>query len=214
MKKVLITISALFLLAACGNTQPVNIPVKESGKPAPNEAVAYFAEGCFWHTEIVFQSLVGVRDAVSRYAGGTDKHPDYEKVCTGTTGHAETVQVFYDPAKISYATLVSAFFASMDPTELNRQGPDEGTQYRSIAFYRNDQEKKIIEDEIAKLTASKKYSGRIVTQVLPYQTFYPTEDYHQEYIKNHPGNPYVEHVSIPDWLRFKQANKANFNFKS
>ena len=214
MKRSLITLSALFVLAACGNTQPVNIPVKEQTKPSPNEAVAYFAQGCFWHSEIVFQSLVGVRDAVSGYAGGTDKHPDYEKVCTGNTGHAETVEVFYDPSKISYATLVSAFFASMDPTELNRQGPDEGTQYRSIAFYRNDQEKNIIEAEIAKLTASKKYSGKIVTQVLPYTAFYPAEDYHQEYIKNHPGNPYVEHVSIPDWLRFKQASKGVFNFKS
>jgi peptide-methionine (S)-S-oxide reductase len=214
MKKFVITLSAVFLLAACGNTQPANIPVRESVKPAPNEAVAYFAEGCFWHSEIVFQSLVGVRDAVSGYAGGADKHPDYEKVCTGATGHAETVQVFYDPSKITYATLVAAFFASMDPTELNRQGPDEGTQYRSIAFYRNPQEKKIIDDEIAKLTASKKYSGKIVTEVLPFNSFYPAEPYHQEYIKNHPENPYVDHVSIPDWLRFKQQNKSNFNFKS
>jgi peptide-methionine (S)-S-oxide reductase len=214
MKRLSITLGALLFLAACGNSQPVNIPAKEETKPAPNEAVAYFAEGCFWHAEIVFQSLVGVRDAVSGYAGGTDKHPDYEKVCTGATGHAETVQVFYDPSRISYPTLVAAFFASMDPTELNRQGPDEGTQYRSIAFYRNDQEKKVIEDAIAKLTASKKYSGKIVTQVLPLNGFYPAESYHQEYIKNHPENPYVEHVSIPDWLRFKQENKSNFNFKS
>jgi peptide-methionine (S)-S-oxide reductase len=102
----------------------------------------------------------------------------------------------------------------MDPTELNRQGPDEGTQYRSIAFYRNDQEKKIIDDEIAKLTASKKYSSKIVTEVEPFKAFYPAEDYHQEYIRNHPGNPYVQHVSIPDWLRFKQANKGVYNFKS
>src|ERR1700743_2035791 len=157
MKHFLFTLTALFMLAACGQTQPVNIPVKESGKPGPNEQVAYFAEGCFWHAEIVFQSLVGVRDAVSGYAGGTDKHPDYEKVCSGSTGHAETVQVFYDPAKISYSTLVQAFFASMDPTELNRQGPDEGTQYRSIAFYSNDAEKKIIEDEIARLKDSHRY---------------------------------------------------------
>jgi peptide-methionine (S)-S-oxide reductase len=206
--------SAFFLLlAACGQSQQVNIPVKESGKPSPNEAVADFSEGCFWHAEIVFQSLVGVRDAVSGYAGGTDKHPDYEKVCTGTTGHAETVQVYYDPSKISYATLVKAFFASMDPTELNRQGPDEGTQYRSIAFYRTDQEKATIEAEIARLTASKKYSGKIVTQVLPYTAFYPAEAYHQEYIKNHPENPYVEHVSIPDWLDFKKDNAAAFHFK-
>src|ERR1700742_3538215 len=178
MRKLVLFSAFFVLLAACGQTQPVNIPVKVSDKPTPNEAVADFSEGCFWHAEIVFQSLAGVRDAVSGYAGGTDKHPDYEKVCTGTTGHAETVQVYYDPAKISFATLVAAFFASMDPTELNRQGPDEGTQYRSIAFYRTNQEKKTIEDEIAKLKASKKYSAPIVTQVLPFNSFYPAEDYH------------------------------------
>jgi peptide-methionine (S)-S-oxide reductase len=211
MKHFLFTLSALVLLTACGQTQPVNIPVKEPGKPAPNEAVAYFAEGCFWHSEIVFQSLVGVRDAVSGYAGGTDKHPDYEKVCSGTTGHAETVQVFYDPARVSYAALVAAFFASMDPTELNRQGNDEGTQYRSAVFYRNADEKKIIDEEIARDT--KKYNAKIVTQVLPYTTFYPAEDYHQEYIKNHPDNPYVRNVSIPDWLQFKKTFKGA-GFKS
>jgi peptide-methionine (S)-S-oxide reductase len=205
MKQLLITCATFLLLAACGQTQPVNIPVKVSDKPSPNEAVADFSEGCFWHAEIVFQSLAGVRDAVSGYAGGADKHPDYEKVCTGTTGHAETVQVYYDPAKISFATLVKAFFASMDPTELNRQGPDEGTQYRSIAFYRTDAEKKIIQDEIARIAASKKYSGKIVTQVVPFTAFYPAEAYHQEYIKNHPDNPYVEHVSIPDYLQFKRT---------
>lgn len=204
---------AFSLLTACGQTQPVNIPVKSSDTPGPNEAVADFAEGCFWHTEIVFQSLVGVRDAVSGYSGGTVSHPSYEDVCTGSTGHAETVQVYYDPSKISYATLVKAFFASMDPTELDRQGPDEGTQYRSIAFYRNAQEKKIIEDEINRLTAEKKYPRKIVTEVQPFKAFYPAEAYHQEYIKNHPGNPYVQHVSIPDWLQFKTANKGQFNFK-
>src|ERR1700761_7071775 len=174
MKRFFIMLVSLFAIFSygCGQTQSsVKIPVGTS-RPSPNEQVAYFSEGCFWHAEIVFQSLVGVRDAVSGYAGGTDKNPDYEKVCTGATGHAETVKVFYDPAKISYATLVAAFFASMDPTELNRQGPDEGTQYRSVAFYRNDQEKKIIEDEIARIAASKKYSGKIVTQIKPFTTFY------------------------------------------
>src|SRR6201996_7669635 len=210
MRKLILFSAFFVLLAACGQSQQVNIPAKESDKPSPNEAVADFSEGCFWHAEIVFQSLVGVRDAVSGYAGGNDKHPDYEKVCTGTTGHAETVQVYYDPSKISYADLVKAFFASMDPTELNRQGPDEGTQYRSIAFYRNDQEKKVIDDEIIRLAASKKYSGKIVTQVTPFTTFYPAEAYHQEYIKNHPENPYVEHVSIPDYLEFRKIFKGPF----
>jgi peptide-methionine (S)-S-oxide reductase len=198
----------VFALVSCGQTQQVKIPVADKTRPSANEAVADFSEGCFWHAEIVFQSLVGVRDAVSGYAGGTDKHPDYEKVSTGTTGHAETVQVYYDPSKISYATLVAAFFTSMDPTELNRQGPDEGTQYRSIAFYRSDEEKKIIEAEIQK--AAKNYHSKIVTQVMPFTVFYPAEDYHQEYISNHPENPYVQNVSIPDFVRFKQAFKGNF----
>ena len=209
MKRLFFTLSALFTLVACGQTQ-VDIPVGQKGPIPPNEAVADFSEGCFWHAEIVFQSLVGVRDAVSGYAGGADPHPDYEKVCTGTTGHAETVQVYYDPSKISFATLVDAFFASVDPTELNRQGPDEGTQYRSIAFYRNDQEKKTIEEAISRLTASRKYSAAIVTQVEPFKAFYPAEDYHQEYIKNHPGNPYVQRVSIPDFIYFKNSFKGNF----
>ena len=198
----------VFALVSCGQTQQVKIPVADKTKPSPNEAVADFSEGCFWHAEIVFQSLVGVRDAVSGYAGGSGKHPDYEKVSTGTTGHAETVQVYYDPSKISYATLVAAFFASMDPTELNRQGPDEGTQYRSIAFYRNDTEKKAIDEEIAK--DAKNYRSKIVTQVMPFTIFYPAEDYHQEYISNHPENPYVQNVSIPDYLRFRQKFKGNF----
>ena len=124
-------------LLAC--SQPVKttlaIPAGNSTPAATKEAVAYFAEGCFWHAEIVFQSLEGVRDAVSGYAGGKDTSPDYEKVASGETGHAETVQVYYDPSKISYETLVAAFFASQDPTTLNRQGHDEGTEYRSIAFY-------------------------------------------------------------------------------
>jgi peptide-methionine (S)-S-oxide reductase len=200
------------ILGSCAQTQngSEKIPAAESTKASKNEAVATFAEGCFWHTEIVFQSLVGVRDAVSGYAGGTDGNPDYEKVSTGNTGHAESVNVYYDPSKISYETLVKAFFASHDPTELNRQGNDEGTQYRSIAFYRNENEKKIIEAEIKRLTDEKKYSGKVVTEVKPFTKFYKAEDYHQEYILNHPNNSYVQHVSIPDFERFKKEFKGNF----
>lgn len=210
MKYLAFTFSCLLLLTACGQSQNVSIPVKTSDKPGPHEAVADFAEGCFWHAEIVFQSLAGVRDAVSGYAGGTDPNPDYEKVCTGSTGHAETVQVYYDPAKVSFATLVDAFFASVDPTTLNRQGNDEGTQYRSIIFYRTPEEKKIIDDAIAKLKASKKYSSAIVTEVKPFTHFYAAEAYHQEYIKDHPNNPYVQNVSIPDYEEFRKTFKGNF----
>src|SRR6478752_5701429 len=145
----------------------LKIPTAVSTTPAKNEAVATFAEGCFWHTEIVFQSLSGVRDAVSGYAGGADTSPDYEKVGSGETGHAESVQVYYDPSKISFETLVKAFFASHDPTQVNRQGNDVGTQYRSIAFYRNEKEKQIIDAEIKRIAGEKKYSGKIATEVKP-----------------------------------------------
>src|SRR6476620_5561078 len=156
MKHMLFILTATLVFVSCAQTQTSKIPVGTK-KKSPNEAVATFAEGCFWHTEIVFQSLDGVRDAVSGYSGGTDTNPDYEKVSEGNTGHAESVNVYYDPSKISFQTLVKAFFASHDPTELNRQGNDEGTQYRSIAFYRNEAEKKIIESEIKRLADSKKY---------------------------------------------------------
>ena len=210
-----IFISALFFafsMAACGQPQNIASIVKlgSTKAPAANEAVADFSEGCFWHAEIVFQSLAGVRDAVSGYAGGKDTSPTYEKVASGETGHAETVQVYYDPSRISYETLVAAFFASQDPTTLNRQGNDEGTEYRSIAFYRTDAEKQIIEKTIQQLTAAKKYSGKIVTEVVPFKHFYPAEDYHQEYIYHNPDNPYVRNVSIPDFLEFKKEFKGNF----
>ena len=211
MKVILTTIIAILFFVGCAQPQNSQTKIFEGSKKSlPNEAVATFAEGCFWHTEIVFQSLAGVRDAVSGYAGGTDTNPDYEKVSSGETGHAETVQVFYDPSKISFETLVKAFFASHDPTEVNRQGNDVGTQYRSIAFYRNEKEKQIIEAEIKRLTDEKKYSGKIVTEVKPYTKFYPAEDYHQEYILHHPDNPYVQNVSIPDYERFRNSFKGNF----
>ncbi|HKB44248.1 MAG TPA: peptide-methionine (S)-S-oxide reductase MsrA, partial [Chitinophagaceae bacterium] len=208
----LATLIAAVTLTSCAQTQSnsIKIPLGSAQKASANEAVATFSEGCFWHAEIVFQSLEGVRDAVSGYAGGIDINPDYEKVATGETGHAETVQVYYDPSKISYETLVKAFFASMDPTQLNRQGNDAGNEYRSIAFYRNEKEKQIIEAEIKRLTDAKVYKSKIVTEVVPFTKFYPAEDYHQEYIYHNPNNPYVRNVSIPDFLRFKKEFKGNF----
>jgi len=213
MKSLLLfSFVALLLGHSCAQSQDknVNIPLGSTKNPSPNEQVAYFSEGCFWHAEIVFQSLVGVRDAVSGYAGGTDTDPDYEKVSSGSTGHAETVAVYYDPSKISYETLVKAFFASQDPTELNRQGNDEGTQYRSIAFYRNQKERDAIVAEIKVITDAKVYRNPIVTQVIPFTKFYKAEAYHQEYIYHNPDNPYVQNVSIPDFERFKRTFKGNF----
>lgn len=207
--KLIVTILSPLLLACCSPSQSkeAKIPVAAAVADTSHEATAVFAEGCFWHTEIVFQSLLGVRDAVSGYAGGNTVSPTYEDVSDGTTGYAEAVQVHYDPSTISYETLVKAFFASHDPTTLNRQGNDAGTQYRSVAFYSTIAEKNIIEAEIKKITAEKKYSDKIVTEVLPLTKFYPAEDYHQEYISLHPENPYVQHVSIPDFQEFRKTFK-------
>jgi peptide-methionine (S)-S-oxide reductase len=208
--KISAIIISLLLAASCAQSQnaDIKIPLGSTKNPAPGEQAATFSEGCFWHAELVFQSLVGVRDAVSGYAGGTDTDPSYEKVASGTTGHAETVQVYYDPAKISYETLVKAFFASQDPTMPNRQGNDEGTEYRSIAFYRNDREKAVIEAEVKRLTDARVYRSPIVTQVVPFTHFYKAEAYHQEYIYHNQDNPYVRNVSIPDWLQFKRTFKG------
>jgi peptide-methionine (S)-S-oxide reductase len=210
MKNVFVILS-LIVFSSCAQSQSNNLKIPAgSKKKGANEATAIFGEGCFWHAEIVFQSLEGVRDAVSGYAGGSTVNPGYEEVCSGTTGHAEVVKVYYDTTKISYETLVKAFFASMDPTELNRQGNDAGTQYRSVAFYNNQKEKQIVEAEIKRITDSKKYSSKIVTQVLPYRNFYEAEGYHQEYIAHNPGNGYVQAVSIPDYLAFRKTFKGNF----
>ena len=212
MKVLVTTFITAVIFSSCGYTQNRNIkiPVATSTKPMAGEAVATFAEGCFWHGEIIFQSLAGVRDAVSGYAGGTTTSPTYEKVASGTTGHTESVNVYYDPKKISYAQLVSAFFASMDPTSLNRQGNDAGTEYRSVAFYRTEAEKNILFAEIARINKSKKYSSKVVTEVIPFTKFFPAEDYHQEYIYNNPGNSYVQNVSIPDYMHFRKTFKGPF----
>jgi peptide-methionine (S)-S-oxide reductase len=204
-------IIVLAIFSSCAQSQSKNLKITAGTKTKiANEAVATFGEGCFWHAEIVFQSLVGVRDAVSGYAGGNVVNPGYDAVCKGNTGHAEVVQVYYDSTKISYETLVKAFFASHNPTELNMQGNDVGTHYRTAAFYKNENEKQIINAEIKRLTGAKKYSDKIVTQVMPFKIFYPAEDYHQEYILHHPENGYVQNVSIPDFIKFRKEFKGNF----
>ncbi len=212
MKIILSTFLALTFFSACTTAQNkgIKIPVATSTKPMPGEAVATFAEGCFWHAEIIFQSLVGVRDAVSGYAGGKTVNPTYEEVASKTTGHTETVQIYYDPSKISYTTLVQALFASMDPTQLNRQGNDEGSEYRSAVFYRTEAEKNIVLAEIKKINDSKKYRGKVVTEVLPFTKFYPGEAYHQEYVSRNPNQGYVSAVSIPEYLEFRKNFKGVF----
>ncbi len=166
-------------------------------------SVAYFAAGCFWHEEALFESIKGVKEAVSGYAGGTAANPTYEEVATGETGHAESVEVYYDPKVISYETLLKVYFAGQDPTQVNGQGPDWGTEYRSIAFYTNDTEKKEIEDYIKDLNASGKYNAPIAAQVIPLKKFWVAEDYHQNFIQKHPDQGYVQAVSIPEIRKFQ-----------
>jgi peptide-methionine (S)-S-oxide reductase len=165
--------------------------------------VAYFGSGCFWCVEAIFESVKGVEEVVSGYAGGKEVNPTYEEVSAGRTGHAESVKIYYDSTVVSYETLVDVFFASHDPTTLNQQGPDKGTQYRSIAFYSNDHEKEIIESKILTLLTEKVYS-KITTEVVPFEAFYEAEDYHQDYERLHPNNPYVRGVSIPRLNAFKK----------
>lgn len=165
---------------------------------------AYFASGCFWCVEAIFESVKGVKEAVSGYAGGTEKNPTYEAVSYGRTSHAESVKVYYDPKEVDFATLVRVFFGSHDPTTLNRQGPDKGAQYRSIAFYQNPEEKKIIQDYIEKLEEGNYFNNPIVTEVKQLDRFWEAEDYHQDYEKRNPDNPYVRNVSIPRLKKFQK----------
>ena len=168
-----------------------------------NYSEAYFASGCFWCVESIYESLNGVSEVQSGYSGGKTKNPDYYQVLTGKTGHAEAVKVIYDSKKISFKRLVEVFFASHDPTTLNQQGPDVGTHYRSIAFYKNDIEKNIITNEIKRLLNNKIYK-KIVTEVTKFEVFYIAEDYHQDYKVNNPNNPYIWNVSVPRINDFKK----------
>lgn len=211
MKKIVILCFAILgtlSTTACqlAPPKPVDNP-NPAGSPTDSALqeyqTAYFASGCFWCVEAVFESVRGVQEAVSGYAGGTTKNPNYQQIGTGRTGHAETVQVFYDPKLVDFKTLVEVFFGSHDPTTPNRQGPDYGTQYRSIAFYQNEDEKTIIKNYIEQLTADKAYPKPIVTEVSPFEKFYVAEDYHQDYEKRNPNHPYVQAVSIPRINRFK-----------
>lgn len=181
---------------------------KLSLEPQKGKAIAVFAEGCFWCSEHVFEAVVGVEEVISGYSGGTTKNPSYEQVGSNKTGHAEAIAVYYDPKVISFKELVNVFFASQDPTTPNQQGPDVGSSYRSIAFYRNTDEKKIIQDKIKELTLNKTFSKPIVTEVMPLSDFYEAEKYHQDYVKLHPNQSYVVGVSIPRYELFKKKYKG------
>lgn len=165
--------------------------------------VATFGAGCFWCVEAIFQCLDGVTSVVSGYAGGTVDNPTYEEVCTGTTGHAEACQITYDPARLSYPQLLTVFFQTHDPTTLNRQGPDVGTQYRSVIFYHDDKQREAAERSKRELDASGKWPNPIVTEIAPFTNFFPAEDYHQNYYRLNASVPYSTAVIRPKVEKFK-----------
>jgi len=177
------------------NSEPIEVPIK-NGK-----ARAYFASGCFWCVEAVYESLKGVEESISGYSGGHTENPTYASSNTGRTGHAEAVEIIYDPKMVSFETLIDVYFASQDVTQVNGQGNDRGSQYRSIIFYQNEEQKQII---LKKKTAlAKKLGVKISAIVYPFQKFWLAEDYHQDYEKLHPNNSYIRAVSIPRLNRFK-----------
>ena len=189
----LIVLVALLAAYSPANPGPFPGPAVDSPKVAqPGKQTMVLAGGCFWGMQAVFQHVKGVTNATSGYSGGEAKTAEYELVSTGQTGHAESVKVTYDPSQITYGELLRIFFSvAHDPTELNRQGPDDGTQYRSVIFYNTDEQKRIAEAYIAQLDSAKVFSHKIVTQVVPLKGFYTAEAYHQDYASNHPTDGYI-----------------------
>ncbi len=202
---LLLTLAAMFASAGESAVVLPNPTADESTAAKSGQETAVFAGGCFWGVQAVFQHVKGVISATSGYSGGPSIAAEYEVVSTGTTGHAESVKVVYDPAKISYGQLLKVFFSvAHDPTELNRQGPDSGTQYRSVIFYSGDQQKRIAQAYIAQLDQAKAFPRAIVTQVVPLKAFYPAEAYHQNYATLHPDNPYIKYNDLPKVANLQQ----------
>jgi peptide-methionine (S)-S-oxide reductase len=200
--------AVLTQVGACAAEAPVPIPPAafDTPKAAGPVQTAVLSGGCFWGVQGVFEHLVGVRKVISGYAGGERNTASYETVSTGETGHAESVQITYDPSKVSYGEILQVFFSvAHDPTELNRQGPDTGPQYRSSIFYANDTQKKVAEAYIAQLGKSGAFHDKIVTRVDPLKGFYPAEGYHQDYLLHNPTNPYIAINDLPKIRNFQHV---------
>ena len=212
VRQCLIVAAALFGATACNakanpaRSAPVPSPAVDAPRASTSsQQTAVLSGGCFWGVQAVFQHVKGVISATSGYSGGSRKTAEYETVSTGETGHAESVQIVYDPSQITYGELLRVFFSvAHDPTQLNRQGPDEGTQYRSAIFYANDEQKRIANAYIAQLNEAKVFSHKIVTQVAPLEAFYPAEAYHQNYAALHPNQPYIFFNDAPKVEHLKQ----------
>lgn len=199
---LLLTALSLHAVAGAAATQGTDVGAH---KPDSKMAVAVLAGGCFWGTQAVFQHLKGVSEVISGYAGGSPETADYTQVSTGTTRHAESIRVTYDPARISYEQLLRVFFSvAHDPTQLNRQGPDRGPQYRSVVFYTDAAQQQRANAYIAQLQAKKTFSAPIVTTVVPLNGFYPAEAYHQDFLRKHPDHPYIVMHDLPKLAALRQ----------
>ncbi|HEY9185911.1 MAG TPA: peptide-methionine (S)-S-oxide reductase MsrA [Salegentibacter sp.] len=209
MKRYIFSFLTIVIFSCGNNAQEKTVTKPEIANADPVEVraengleKAYFASGCFWCVEAIYESIEGVKEAVSGYSGGHTKNPTYESSNTGRTGHAEAVEVIYDPEVVSFRTLVEVYFGSQNPTQVNGQGPDHGSQYRSIIFFQNEKQKQVIEE--VKEKVAENYNKPIAAEILPFQKFWVAEDYHQNYEKNNPNNPYIQKVSIPRLNRFKE----------
>jgi peptide-methionine (S)-S-oxide reductase len=213
MVAMMLTVLAGTLACRAGSGVAVPAPVVDQAKAtAKAKETAVVAGGCFWGIQAVFQHVKGVHNATSGYSGGTVKNPDYEAVSSGETGHAESVKIVYDPSQVTYGELLRVFFSvALDPTEVNRQGPDSGTQYRSVIFYSNDEQKHIAEAYIAQLEQAKVFPRKIATQVVPLQAFYEAEDYHQNYATIHPNDPYIVYNDAPKVANLRREFPELYN---
>src|SRR5215469_15788868 len=192
-------VSPAEVMAGGGKSVPVPPPTNDAAlASAPGQQAVVFAGGCFWGIQAVFQHVKGVMRATSGYSGGEAKTAEYERVSTGMTGHAESVMVVFDPSQVTYGQLLHVFFSvAHDPTQKDRQGPDEGSQYRSVVFYTNDEQQKLTKDYIGQLDEAHVFKHKIVTQVVPLKAFYPAEAYHQNYATRHPDQPYIRYNDAP-----------------
>ncbi len=208
MRSIIITVALTVLVSvtSCGQ-KGKSIQNNMTNESTAGLQVATFGSGCFWCTEAIFQKLKGVEKVESGYSGGKVKNPTYKEVCSGLTGHAEVVQITYNPKEVSYDELLEVFWKTHDPTTLNKQGADEGTQYRSVIYYHNDEQKSLAESYKKKLNESGAFDGPIVTEITPFSAFYKAEDYHQNYFNLNGSAPYCSYVIQPKVEKFKKVFK-------
>ena len=209
MVKQVVSIATLVLFAsglmACGGTSPKKEVTEQLNMNYLDTAT--FGAGCFWCVEAVFQTIDGVEKVESGYSGGHIKNPSYKEICNGNTGHAEVCQITFDPGLVTFDKLLEAFWMSHDPTTINRQGADVGTQYRSVVFYHNDEQKRLAESYKNRLNAERAFQSPVVTEISPLINYYPAEDYHQDYFQNNPNQPYCAMVIGPKLEKFKKVFK-------